>query len=122
MSRHAHFCCSDDDLFSVWLHMAAFSIYFRLYQCTLVCRPPAATRLLVELLEMTLFLLTYRYGILLLVVECMGASTVVLYGVWLLYSPVQEDFVEDPHTPGLPKVHIHPRCTFRCEPDCICCS
>ncbi|BDA41271.1 Cellulose synthase 1 [Coccomyxa sp. Obi] len=47
------------------------------------------------------------YGILLLVVECMGASTVVIYGIWLLYSPVQEDFVEDPHTPGLPKVKLN---------------
>lgn len=46
----------------------------------------------------------HRYGILLLVVECMGASTVLTYGVWLLYSPVQEDFTEDPHNPGLPKV------------------
>ncbi|KAK9908885.1 hypothetical protein WJX75_004221 [Coccomyxa subellipsoidea] len=47
------------------------------------------------------------YGILLLVVECMGASTVLTYGVWLLYSPVQEDFTEDPHNPGLPKVKLN---------------
>lgn len=47
-----------------------------------------------------------RYGILLLVVECMGASTVVTYGTWLLYSPVQEDFTADPHNPGKPKVHF----------------
>lgn len=45
-----------------------------------------------------------RYGILLLVVECMGASTVMTYGLWLLYNPVQEDFVEDPMNPGKPKV------------------
>ena len=46
-----------------------------------------------------------RYGIVLLVIECMGASTVLTYGLWLLYHPVQEDFEEDPHRPGMPKVH-----------------
>ena len=45
-----------------------------------------------------------RYGIVLLVIECMGASTVLIYGLWLLYSPVQEDFVADPEHPGKPKV------------------
>jgi hypothetical protein len=45
-----------------------------------------------------------RYGILLLVVECMGASTVMTYGLWLLYNPVQEDFEEDLQHPGKPKV------------------
>ena len=47
-----------------------------------------------------------RYGIVLLVIECMGASTVLTYGLWLLYHPVQEDFEEDPHKPGMPKVHL----------------
>lgn len=45
----------------------------------------------------------------------MGASTVVIYGVWLLYSPVQEDFIEDPQNPGLPKVAnrlLSKRCLF----------
>ena len=47
-----------------------------------------------------------RYGIVLLVIECMGASTVLTYGLWLLFHPVQEDFEEDPHKPGMPKVHL----------------
>ena len=47
-----------------------------------------------------------RYGIVLLVIECMGASTVLTYGLWLLYHPVQEDFEEDPRNPGMPKVPL----------------
>jgi hypothetical protein len=51
----------------------------------------------------------------LLVVECMGASTVLIYGLHLLYDPVMEDFVEDPNCPGKPLVsplklaqsHVH---------------
>lgn len=46
----------------------------------------------------------------LLVIECMGASTVLTYGLWLLYSPLQEDFAEDPDHPGKPKVG----CSFCC--------
>ena len=49
----------------------------------------------------------------LLVIECMGASTVLIYGVWLLYAPVQEDYVADPEHPGRPKV---PRQTLRGGP------
>ena len=51
-----------------------------------------------------------RYGIVLLVIECMGASTVLIYGLWLLYSPLQEDFVEDRDHPGKPKVSAPFRC------------
>lgn len=40
----------------------------------------------------------------LLVVECMGASTVLIYGLCLLFHSVQERFEEDPHHPGMPKV------------------
>ena len=36
----------------------------------------------------------------------MGASTVMLYGLWLLYNPLQEDFIEDPSNPGKPKVGL----------------
>ena len=45
-----------------------------------------------------------RYGVVVLVVECMGASTMLIYGLCLLYAPVQEDFVADPEHPGRPKV------------------
>ena len=44
------------------------------------------------------------YGIVLLVVECMGATTVFLYGTNLLFNPVHEAFVEDERQPGTPKV------------------
>ena len=45
-----------------------------------------------------------RYGIVLLVVEVMGTSTVLIYGLCLLFHTVQEHFQEDPHHPGMPKV------------------
>lgn len=60
----------------------------------------------------------------LLVVECMGATTVLIYGLHLLYDPVMEDFVEDPKCPGKPLVspfelaqpHVH---TSRVSPSLL---
>ena len=49
----------------------------------------------------------------LLVVECMGATTVLVYGLHLLYNPVMEDFPEDPNCPGKPLVR--PPITLRAE-------
>jgi endoglucanase len=46
------------------------------------------------------------YGIFVLVVECMGATTTLLYGVNILLHPVHEDMLEDPAHPGLPKVRF----------------
>ena len=45
------------------------------------------------------------YGIVLLCVECMGATTVVIYGINLLYNPVHESFPDDERQPGCPKVN-----------------
>ena len=45
-----------------------------------------------------------RYGVLVLVVEIMGASTVVLYGINLLFLPEAPVYQPDPARPGLPKV------------------
>ena len=45
------------------------------------------------------------YGIVLLCVECMGATTVVIYGINLLYNPVHESFLDDERQPGCPKVN-----------------
>ena len=45
-----------------------------------------------------------RYGIYLLIVEILGASTVILYGTNLLWNPVIEKFPEDTDSPGKPKV------------------
>jgi hypothetical protein len=39
-----------------------------------------------------------------LIVEIIGATTVMLYGVNLLWTPVIEKFEEDPMLPGRPKV------------------
>lgn len=47
-----------------------------------------------------------RYGVLVLVVEIMGASTVVLYGVNLLFTPDPPMYESDPARPGLPKVRL----------------
>ena len=44
-----------------------------------------------------------RYGVLVLVVEVMGASTVVLYGINLLFLPDAPVYHPDPARPGLPK-------------------
>ena len=41
-----------------------------------------------------------------LIVEIIGASTVMLYGVNLLWNPVIEKFEEDPMLPGRPKVRL----------------
>ncbi|KAK9864111.1 hypothetical protein WJX84_001594 [Apatococcus fuscideae] len=40
------------------------------------------------------------YGVALLVVEIMGATTVVNYGMNLLFNPMHEKFQEDPDSPG----------------------
>ena len=47
-----------------------------------------------------------RYGVLVLVVEIMGASTVVLYGINLLFTPDPPTYEPDPARPGLPKVRL----------------
>ena len=44
------------------------------------------------------------YGILVLIIEIMGATTTLLYGVNLLRHPVNPPPPEDPANPGLPKV------------------
>ncbi len=68
-----------------------------------------------------------RYGIVLLVVECMGASTVLIYGLHLLYDPVMEDFAEDPNCPGKPLVRlftipsIYVNTVYGVADMCICC-
>ena len=42
---------------------------------------------------------TCRYGIYVLIVEIIGATTVFLYGTNLLYDPVVEKPQEDPEQP-----------------------
>jgi hypothetical protein len=44
------------------------------------------------------------YGIVLLVVEFLGATTVINYALNLLWNPVHEKFLEDRDHPGLPLV------------------
>eukprot|EP00884_Botryococcus_braunii_P018967 jgi/Botrbrau1/5754/Bobra.0134s0026.2 len=46
------------------------------------------------------------YGIFVLIVEIMGATTTILYGVNILLHPVHEEMVEDPAHPGVPKVSM----------------
>ena len=41
------------------------------------------------------------YGWYVLIVEMMGATTVILYGVNLLWNPVLTPYIEDPENPGL---------------------
>jgi hypothetical protein len=43
------------------------------------------------------------YGIFVLIVEIMGATTTLLYGVNILWHPVNPPLPEDPNHPGLPK-------------------
>ena len=47
------------------------------------------------------------YGWYVLLVEIMGATTVILYGVNLLWNPVLTPYMEDPENPGLTLVK-HP--------------
>ena len=44
------------------------------------------------------------YGIALLVVECLGASTIILFGLQMLWDPLHEKYPEDPNRPGVPQV------------------
>ena len=44
------------------------------------------------------------YGIFVLIVEIMGATSTISYGINLLWSPVNPPLAEDPANPGLPKV------------------
>lgn len=44
------------------------------------------------------------YGIFVLIVEIMGATTTILYGVNILFHPVHEEIIPDPEHPGVPKV------------------
>ena len=44
------------------------------------------------------------YGIVLLVVECFGATTIAMYGLNLLWRPVHEKYPPDPEAPGKPLV------------------
>ena len=46
-----------------------------------------------------------RYGIFVLFVEIMGATTTLLYGVNLLLTPIYDPIPEDPENPGLPSVN-----------------
>lgn len=54
------------------------------------------------------------YGVFVLIVEIIGASTVMLYGVNLLWNPVIEKFEEDPMLPGRPKVRLAPQSSTGC--------
>ena len=63
-------------------------------QCRITCGG-------MQTLDLGLYL---GYGIFVLVVEIVGATTVMLYGVNLLFNPVIEKFEEDPSAPGRPKV------------------
>jgi hypothetical protein len=47
------------------------------------------------------------YGIIILIVEIIGATTVMLYGVNLLFNPVIDQFEEDTRFPGCPRVRPH---------------
>ena len=62
-------------------------------------------------------ILTCRYGIYVLIVEIIGATTVFLYGTNLLYDPVVEKPQEDPDNPGRPKVL---RCWVLADPTPRC--
>ena len=46
------------------------------------------------------------YGIFVLIVEIMGATATISYGINLIWSPVNPPLAEDPANPGLPKVRL----------------
>ena len=53
------------------------------------------------------------YGIFVLIVEIMGATSTISYGINLLWSPVNPPLAEDPANPGLPKVRSCFASSFR---------
>ena len=74
------------------------------------------------------------YGIFVLIVEIMGATSTISYGINLIWSPVNPPLAEDPANPGLPKVrcsgaelpwHLHKLCFcfwLLCRPGLSSCS
>ena len=44
------------------------------------------------------------YGVVMLVVECFGATTIMNYGINLLWDPVYTQIQDDPRKPGCSKV------------------
>ncbi|CAL5228455.1 g11593 [Coccomyxa viridis] len=46
------------------------------------------------------------YGIFVLIVEIMGATSTISYGINLIWSPINSPLAEDPANPGLPKVNL----------------
>lgn len=46
------------------------------------------------------------YGIFVLIVEIMGATSTISYGINLIWSPINSPLAEDPANPGLPKVSL----------------
>ena len=54
----------------------------------------------------------FSCSIAMLVVECLGASTVLLYGLNLIWDPLYNEFEDDPKMPGVPKVMYKTACPF----------
>lgn len=48
----------------------------------------------------------YRYGVLVLVIEILGSTTTILYGLNILFDPVHEDLPLDPDNKGVTMVSI----------------
>ena len=46
------------------------------------------------------------YGIFVLVMEIAGATTTLLYGINMIWHPVNAPVPEDPANPGLPKARV----------------
>ena len=67
------------------------------------------------------------YGVIVLVVEVMGAATTLLYGLNLLFHPINDPLPEDPLHPGLTKVHppcltLPSACSHACSQEVAACS
>lgn len=71
---------------------------YNIYRCVQTALPPRMCRLMAESETRRL-----RCSIAMLVVECLGASTVTLYGINLLWDPLYDKFEDDPRQPGTPK-------------------
>ncbi len=46
-----------------------------------------------------------RYGWMVLIVEMLGATSTILYGLNIILDPVHEALEMDPEQPGITKVH-----------------
>ncbi len=62
-----------------------------------------------------------RYGWFVMVVEMLGATATMLYGLNIIMDPVHEELEMEPDAPGITKVtYLSPRALLQLQAACVC--